>query len=64
MIKKTTMYKQGADWIVSSWSDQYQAYVLSHGMSYAAARAACGRDNARPGRGVVCVDVSVRNRLK
>ena len=49
MIKKTTMYKQGADWIVSSWDDQYQAYVLSHGMSYAAARAACGRDNARPG---------------
>ena len=53
-MKKTTMYKQGSGWIVSSWSDRYQAYVLSGEMSYWAARFACGQDNCPGARGGKC----------
>ena len=51
MVKhQTTMYRQGRGWIVSRWSDHYQAYELSHEMPYAAARAVCGRENCRSPR--------------
>ena len=45
--KKATMYRQGDQWIVSQWSDHYQAWVLSNPMDYWAAKAAVGTANCR-----------------
>jgi hypothetical protein len=49
MVKgqKTTIYRQGKGWIVSSWSEQYQCYTLSNEMSYSAAREIVGRENKK-----------------
>jgi len=44
---KSTMYRQGSGWIVSSWSDRYQAYELSGELTYWSARARVGTDNCK-----------------
>ena len=44
---KSTMYQQGGQWIVSSWSEQHQSYYLSQPMSYQRARQAVATDNCR-----------------
>ena len=44
---KSTMYRQGAGWIVSAWSPSYGAYELSREMPYWQARAWVGADNCR-----------------
>lgn len=44
---KTTMYRQGRGWIVSSWDESVKCYRLSGERSYWEARAAVGSDNCR-----------------
>lgn len=39
-------YRQGNGWVVSSWSDHYNCYVLSHEMSYTAACERVKNDNS------------------
>lgn len=47
MIKKSTMYRQGRQWIISSWSNDYNAFILSHPMGYYEAREIVGQENQK-----------------
>ena len=45
--EKSTMYRQGQGWIVSSWDAAHDIYRLSGAMPYRQARAWVGSDNCR-----------------
>ena len=53
-MNKTTMYQQGAGWIVRSWDERVQCYRLSHEVPYWWARSAVGADNCRHGHDGLC----------
>ena len=53
-MEKTTMRKQGGQWIVSSWDESVKCYRESSPMSYFAARTACGQDNCPGAHGGQC----------
>lgn len=53
-MKKSTMYKQGNGWIVSSWDAGYHCYQLSNEMPYQRARQAVGEDNCPFNEGKTC----------